>query len=81
MFKKVTALCIAGLTLLLFGCQQEQFGEYDDPSKPYDRMAICEKLTAILKNYDSPKDYKTKDISRSQLAKLYNDYKIYGCEK
>ena len=72
--------CLLGVSVLLTACQ-EKFAEYEDPSKPYNRHEICDKLTEILKDYDSPNDYKNKPISRSELAKYYKDYKIYGCEK
>lgn len=80
MYRHYKVISIAVISLLFAACK-DKFAEYEDPSLPYNRQTICLKLSEILQEYDSPNDYKTKPISRSELAKYYKDYKIYGCEK
>jgi hypothetical protein len=68
------------ISLILSACH-ELFDAYENPNQPYNRQQTCQALSELLREYDSPKDYKNKPISRARLAKYYNDYKLYGCEK
>lgn len=73
-------LASVAASVLLSACHQS-LADYENPDQPYSRQQICHQLSEILRGYDGPHDYKTKPISRARLAKYYNDYKLYGCEK
>ncbi len=72
---------ITATSLLLLSACQKKFADYENPAEPYNREAICERLSDLVKDYSGPYDYKGKNISRRELKRLFNDYQIYGCDK
>ena len=50
--------------------------DYERLDQPYDRLAICKRIENLLEEH-----HQSNNLSAASLKKLFDDYKMYGCDK